>query len=247
MMSTRDERTLTKKVTAELEAAGVEGAVRKARLIVKLRAYANTKDYLPLLTSPDTDFILSVANGVSDVLSGTSNINTAAAKIARIVASLKELSGGERTSAMFDNHVYQSIEKAIASLESKMQDVDVVRNYQDIAPLRCDPEALQQIWVHLLSNALYASNHQGVVMVGLRAYDNQAEIRIADFGCGIAPDIKDRIFEPFFTTRASGEGGGMGLAIAKKVIEKHQGRIEVQSEVGVGTTVTVILPFQTNN
>lgn len=52
MMSTRDERTLTKKVTAELEAAGVEGAIRKARLIVKLRAYANTKDYLPLLSPP---------------------------------------------------------------------------------------------------------------------------------------------------------------------------------------------------
>lgn len=87
-------------------------------------------------------------------------------------------------------------------------------------------------------------NHHGVLMIGLRSADNHAEIRIADFGCGIAPEIKDRIFEPFFTTLASGEGSGMGLAIVKKIVEQHQGRIDVQSEVGVGTTITVILPYQ---
>ncbi len=244
-LSTRDERALTKKVNAELEAAGVEGAIRKARLIVRLRAFSNTQDYLPLLTSPHTDLILSVATGVADVLSSTSNINVAAAKIARLVASLKELSGNDRTTSKFENPVYQSIEKAICALESKLQDVDIVRNYQDVAPLRCDPEALQQVWMHIIINALYASNHQGVILIGLRAFDNNVEIRIADFGCGIAPDIKDRIYEPFFTTRTSGEGGGMGLSIAKKIIETHKGRIEVLTEVGAGTTFTVILPYTT--
>ena len=81
------------------------------------------------------------------------------------------------------------------------------------------------------------------LMIGLRTVNNHAEIRIADFGCGLAPNIKDRIFEPFFTTRASGEGGGMGLAIAKKIVELHQGRIEMQSEPGSGSTFTVLLPY----
>ena len=243
LLSSREERQITKQVTTLLENAGIDGAIRKARLIVKLRAQASATDYLPLLTSPDSDFILSVAAGVADVQSGTSNINSAAAKIARIVVSLKELSGNDRAASMFENHVHQSIEKAISTLESKLDDVEVVRNYQDMAPLRCDPEALQQVWTHLFSNALYASNHQGVIMVGLRAYDNQAEIRIADFGSGITDDIKNRIFEPFFTTRASGEGGGMGLAIARKIIEKHQGRIDVQTAVGMGTTFTITLPY----
>ena len=243
ILSSREERALTKIVTAELEAADVDGATRKARLIVKLRAHANTSDYLPLLTIPDTELILNVAASVSDVLSGTSNINYAAAKIGRIVASLKELSGNDLTSSMFETAPYQSIEKAIASLETKLHGIDVVRNYQDMALLRCDPDALQQVWAHLISNALYASNHQGVIMIGVRVLDNHAEIRIADFGCGIASDIKDRIFEPFFTTRASGEGGGMGLAIARRIIEKHQGRIDVQTEVGMGTTFTVTLPY----
>lgn len=243
LLNTREERRLTKEVSAFLENAGIDGALRKARLIVKLRAHANTADYLPLFNNPDSEFILNVANGVADVLSGTSNINAAAAKISRIVASLKELSGNDRTSAMFETPVYQSIEKALTTLEPKLYDVDVVRNYQDISPLYCDPEALEQVWRHIISNALYASNHQGVIMIGLRAANDQVEVRIADFGCGIAPDIKERIFEPFFTTRQSGEGGGMGLSIAKKIVEQHKGRIEVQTDLGAGTTITVTLPY----
>ena len=243
LLSTREERALTKKVTAELEAVGVEGAIRKARLLVKLRAHANATEYLPLLNGPDTDFILSVAAGVADVLSGTSNINYAANKVGRIVASLKELSGNDRASAMFETAVHQTLEKALASLDHLLHEVDVVRNYQDMGPLRCDPEALQLVFSHLIVNGLHAMQHRGTLMIGLRAVNNHAEIRIADFGCGIAPDIKERIFEPFFTTRASGEGGGMGLAIAKKIIEQHQGRIELQTEVGMGTTFIAVLPY----
>lgn len=244
LFSSRDERQLSKKVTTELEAAGVESSMRKARLLVRLRAYKEPTEYLPLLSTPETDNILSVATAVADVLNGTSNINSAAAKVSRIVASLKELSGGEHSSAKFEIRLNQSIETTIATLESKLQDVDVVRIYQDMHPLRCNPEALQQVWSHLILNGLHAINHRGVLMIGLRTVDNHAEIRFADFGCGIADDIKDRIFEPFFTTRASGEGGGMGLVIAKKIIEQHHGRIEFQTEVGVGTTFTVSLPYQ---
>jgi signal transduction histidine kinase len=221
----------------------VEGAIRKARLIVKLRAHASALDYVPLMIRPDSDFVLSVAASVADVVSGTSNINSAVERVSRIVYSLKELAGSERTSAMFETHLHQGIEKAIASFGTQIQDVDIVRNYQDMGPLRCDPDALQQVWTHLLMNGLQASSYRGMLMIGLRALDNHAEIRIADFGCGIAPEIKDRIFEPFFTTRTSGEGGGMGLAIVKKIVEQHRGRIEVKTEVGVGTTFTVFLPY----
>lgn len=243
LLSTREERTLTKQVTTFLENAGIEGAVRKARLMVRLRAHRDAANYLPLLNSPDSELVLNVANGVADILNGTSNINAAAAKISRMVASLRQLSGGDRTLSMFENHLYQIMEKAIDSLDSKLQYVDVVRNYQDMAPLRCDPESLQSVFSHLIMNGIYAMNHRGPIMVGIRAHNNHAEVRIADFGCGIAPDIQDRIFEPFFTTRTSGEGGGMGLSLAKKVVEQHHGSIKVISEVDVGTTVTLVLPY----
>jgi signal transduction histidine kinase len=80
-------------------------------------------------------------------------------------------------------------------------------------------------------------------MVGLRALDGQMEVKVTDFGCGMAPEVKERAFEPFFTTRASGEGGGMGLSIAKNIVELHKGSMEIHTEVGAGTTVTVTLPY----
>ncbi len=243
LLGTRDERLLTKQVTTVLEAEGVEGAIRKARLIVKLRAHKSAKDYVPLMFRPDSDFVLNVAASVADVVNGTSNINSAVERVSRIVYSLKELAGGERASAMFETHIHQGIEKAIASFGTQTHDVDIVRNYQDMGPLRCDPDALQQVWTHLILNALQASHYRGTLMIGLRAMGNHAEVRIADFGCGIAPDIKERVFEPFFTTRTSGEGGGMGLAIVKKILEQHRGRIEMQTELGVGSTFTVFLPY----
>jgi signal transduction histidine kinase len=154
-LPTREERQITKQVTTFLDQAGIEGASRKARLIVKLRAHAQVKDYLPLLLHPDCELIFSVANGVADVLNGSHNIHTASTKISRIVGSLKELSGNDRTLAMFENPLYKIMENAIATLESKLLDVDVVRNYQDMPPLRCDQESMLQAFSHLLVRACY--------------------------------------------------------------------------------------------
>ena len=67
-------------------------------------------------------------------------------------------------------------------------------------------------------------------------------VSVADTGSGIPDDAISRIFEPFFTTRTAGEGSGLGLAIVKKIIDKHNGRIEVNTQLGVGTTFSVYLP-----
>jgi signal transduction histidine kinase len=158
-LSMREERTVTKKLTTELEAAGVADGKQAARLLIKLGAHQQAQTYLPLLTSPDTDLILRVATAVADVLSGTRNINLASGRIGQIVASLKQLSGNDRVTAMFETPVHRSIEAAISTLENKLHNVDVVRRYQDVRPLRCDPEALQQAWTHLISNAAHASSH----------------------------------------------------------------------------------------
>ena len=69
-----------------------------------------------------------------------------------------------------------------------------------------------------------------------------AQIALTDTGSGIALKIKDRIFDPFFTTRTSGEGSGLGLAIVKRIVEQHQGRIAIETEVGAGSKITVRLP-----
>ena len=72
----------------------------------------------------------------------------------------------------------------------------------------------------------------------------QLSIQISDTGVGIAADQLKRIFDPFYTTKAVGMGTGLGLSLSYGIVEKHRGRIEVQSEVGKGTTFRIVLPRQ---
>jgi signal transduction histidine kinase len=101
---------------------------------------------------------------------------------------------------------------------------------------------MEQLCIHLVLNALQSMNFSGKLSVSLSSENKQSTITITDTGAGIEDSIKERIFEPFFTTLKSGEGSGMGLAIVKRIVEQHHGCIDLQTEVGVGTTIKVTLP-----
>jgi signal transduction histidine kinase len=96
-------------------------------------------------------------------------------------------------------------------------------------------------------NAKDAMPRGGNLWIETRLSDDETEIEIQvrDDGAGIAPDVLPHIFEPFLTTKESGHGVGLGLAISRGIVERHNGRIAVQSELGRGTTFTVTLPNQT--
>ena len=114
----------------------------------------------------------------------------------------------------------------------------------DLPQLQCDPAQIEQVFLALITNALDAMPQGGNLW--LEARFNQAqeeiEIQVRDDGAGIAPDLLTKIFEPFFTTKDGAHGVGLGLAISRGIVERHRGRIEVQSELGKGTTFTITLP-----
>ncbi len=111
--------------------------------------------------------------------------------------------------------------------------------------LVCDGAQIEQVLLALMMNALDAMPQGGNLWVTtkLRREDNAVRIVIRDDGCGIPPEILPRLFEPFLTTKETGRGVGLGLAISRSILERHNGDIEVQSEVGRGTTFTVTLPW----
>ena len=243
-ITVREERLITKQIAAQLEQANVEDTNRKARLLTKLRAYQNPLDYLPLLQHQESDFILGVASNIADVVNSTHNINSAVEKVSRVVYALKALSGDDVLKAPIVAPLQPDMEKALAKYQSQMHSVELVKDFQaDMPAIHADHDAMEQLCIHLVMNALQAMNYTGKLSLGLKAENNQAIISVTDTGTGIADDIKDRIFEPFFSTRLSGEGSGMGLAIVKRIVEQHHGTIDVQTEVGTGTTVTVSIPF----
>ena len=88
------------------------------------------------------------------------------------------------------------------------------------------------------------ASHKGTILVSTRQKSNSVEIRIQDDGGGIPANIRDRVFEPFFTTKPVGKGTGQGLALVHNVIvNKHSGRVWIESEPGDGTTMVIQLPL----
>jgi two-component system, NtrC family, sensor kinase len=114
----------------------------------------------------------------------------------------------------------------------------------DLPPLSCDPAQIEQVLLVLIMNAKDAMPKGGNLWIETRLTPDDAaiEIRVRDDGAGIAPDILPHIFEPFLTTKETGRGVGLGLAISRGIVERHNGRIDVASELGHGTTFTITLP-----
>ncbi|HLZ42783.1 MAG TPA: ATP-binding protein [Candidatus Sulfotelmatobacter sp.] len=105
-----------------------------------------------------------------------------------------------------------------------------------------DSDQIHQVLLNLLLNALQAIDVNGKIAVTLEWKGKHAVIEVSDTGRGIPPDLLPNIFRPFFTTK--GDGTGLGLSLARRIVEDHQGRIDVTSAVGKGTTFAVVLPLQ---
>ena len=105
---------------------------------------------------------------------------------------------------------------------------------------------LNQVWANLIDNALDAVNEGGHVQTVARRQGGFVEVRVIDDGPGIPADIRDRIFDPFFTTKPVGQGTGLGLDIVRRLVQRHNGEIEVKSTPG-HTEFRVCLPIATAN
>ena len=105
-----------------------------------------------------------------------------------------------------------------------------------------DSDQVHQVLLNLLLNAVQAMEGPGTVRVQIGSREGYASVAVSDTGRGISPQNLPNIFRPFYTTK--GDGTGLGLSLAHRIVEDHHGRIEVSSAVGKGSTFTVVLPFQ---
>jgi two-component system NtrC family sensor kinase len=129
-----------------------------------------------------------------------------------------------------------------AEMNGVLLQVDLER---DIPPLQCDAAQIEQVALALIINAIDAMPHGGNLWISTRTLpDEHLELQVRDDGVGIPPEILPQIFDPFTTTKEVGKGVGLGLAVSKGIVERHGGRIEVNSDLGVGTTFRIILPMR---
>ena len=140
--------------------------------------------------------------------------------------------------------VHQGIEDTLTIAHHELKHkVMVERNFGDIPPIACYPSRLNQVYLNLLINAVQAIEDKGTITITTFRQDNYVHIQIVDTGVGIPQEALKKIFDPNYTTKGEGVGTGLGLSICYRIVEEHRGEILVESEVGKGTTFTVVLPM----
>ena len=167
-------------------------------------------------------------------------------RVKKIVQDLKDFSHvGAQDEWQWAN-LHQGIESTLNIVNNEIKyKAQVIKKYGELPEIECLPSQLNQVFLNLLVNAGHAIEERGTITIrsGM-ADENEAWIEIADTGKGIAPEHLNRIFDPFFTTKPVGKGTGLGLSLSYGIVQKHGGRIEVESALGKGTTFRIRLPVR---
>ena len=167
------------------------------------------------------------------------------ARVRDIVQGLRDFShtGGQSRTRCDLN---RCIESTLKIVKNGLQNKCIIEtSLQPVPEVMANTGEINQILMNLMVNAGQAVGDNGLITVKTAMHKNTVQIDIQDNGSGIDPSHLDKLFDPFFTTKPVGEGTGLGLAISYGIIQDHDGEIEVNSELGVGTTFTIRLPVDT--
>lgn len=126
----------------------------------------------------------------------------------------------------------------------KERGIQLERDFGRLPQVLCHPGKINQVFLNLLMNAIQACARGGAVTAHTRPEPAAVVVEVRDTGCGIAPEHRPKLFEPFFTTKPVGQGTGLGLSVSFGIVRDHGGAIEVESEVGRGSTFRVRLPLK---
>jgi signal transduction histidine kinase len=175
------------------------------------------------------------------------NIEAEALRIREIVQNLLQLSQTRERGIGTLVDVNRVMEAALNLVARPIiaQRVRVTKTLRKELPkVRGDSSDLQQVFLHLLSNAKNAMPEGGELELSTGVIENRlVKVTVRDTGIGIPEEDMDKIFEPFFTRKGSWEGKGLGLSVVHRTVDQFGGRITVESEVGVGTTFTLVFPI----
>jgi signal transduction histidine kinase len=166
--------------------------------------------------------------------------------IERTVAIVKSLSHYSRKDDQIkvETDVHPIIDNCLLMINNQIKNRVEVKKLYSSAPLifNCNEGRMHQAILNILTNAYQAIQDKGTITINTEAANKHILISISDTGSGISKENLDKITDPFFTTKEPGKGTGLGLSIVQTIIEEHNGKLEFESMVGVGTTVLIKLP-----
>jgi two-component system NtrC family sensor kinase len=183
-----------------------------------------------------------VAETIDEIVALAQDSTDGLNQISELIQSLKDFSRLDRAAEdRFD--VHEGIDKTLVITRNLLKyGITVEKHYAKVPQILCAPSRINQVFINLVTNAVQAMDGKGTLTITTRAQGGWVEICVKDTGCGIAPEHIDKIMDPFFTTKPVGQGTGLGLSIVRRIVDEHNGRISVESKVGVGTSITIALP-----
>jgi two-component system, NtrC family, sensor kinase len=243
IFTSKEKRKFKQNLVGYLTAKEVVNAEDIADTLVDMEIYDDLEHFLPLFQLPDWEIVLNTAYQFTSFKKSISLIQRATAKSGKVVFALKSYAHFDSKQEKVEANLHSGIETVLTLYQNQLkQGIEVVRKYGDLPQFLCYPDELNQVWTNLVHNALQAMNYKGTLTIQTLYRDESLFIKFIDNGKGIPPEIVPKIFQPFFTTKAAGEGSGLGLDIVRKIIDKHQGNISVESVPGE-TIFTVSLPI----
>ncbi|WP_313492858.1 ATP-binding protein [Stenotrophomonas sp.] len=166
-------------------------------------------------------------------------------RVTRIVRDLKDFSYSGRDESWKLVDLHAGLESTINIIWNELKyKVTLVREFGQLPLVECLPSELNQVYMNLLLNAGHAIAERGTITVRTGVDGDHVWVEFEDTGGGISPELRQRIFDPFFTTKPVGSGTGLGLSISYGIINKHHGRIDLDSTVGEGSCFRIVLPIR---
>ena len=207
------------------------------------RSLTKLRGILTAVSCPDVVRNDRMLSQVLNVLDDISRINgMACERIVRIVGSLRNFARLDEAEFMTAD-LHEGLDSTLTLVHHELKNrVVVKKEYGDIPPIRCHPNQLNQVFMNLLVNASQAFKEKGEITIRTFREGDIVNVQISDNGVGIPHENLQRIFDPGFTTKGVGVGTGLGLSICFKIAQDHGGTIDVESELGKGSTFTIRLP-----
>ena len=184
----------------------------------------------------DFDFLQEdIANLINESIEGVNRVK-------KIVDNLKDFSRVDTSEWQIAN-LEEGLESTLNIVWNEIKyKAEVVREYAGLPDVECIAAQLNQVFMNLMVNAAYAIEEKGIITLRTGFDEKAVWIEVVDTGRGIFPEHLNKIFEPFFTTKPVGKGTGLGLSLSYSIVQRHHGRLDVQSEVGKGAAFRITLP-----
>jgi signal transduction histidine kinase len=226
-------------VSASVAAFAIKAEDFPDRAAYQTKFVAALRDVKILLRDHELDAVIEEIQDLTrDSIAGLGELT-------EMAQSLKDFSRLDRAPiASFD--VNAGLEKTLLIAKNIVKHkASINKVYGEIPEIECSPSQVNQVFLNIITNAAQAIEAQGEITIETKLYDPEhVAIRITDTGCGIPEENLSKIRDPFFTTKEVGTGTGLGLSICDEIIRSHFGELLIESEVGKGSTFTVVLPIK---